>query len=135
MPTHTLKATLKLESSNLFQTALSLTSIATETVNADGDMQTIQIPTGQTVEILNITENTFADIVYCYVSAKSTNTSALPITYTDYNSSTAQLASLLPGDFLWLPINARQGSFSMSAQNNDLYNTAKVDVLFAHRQH
>jgi hypothetical protein len=129
-----IKSTLKLESTTLFPSPVTITVVGTEQVNGNADFQTVVIPANGTDALLPIlTQADASSTVYFYAQALSTNSGSVEVYSTDSADNTAYIGILRPGDFMWLPVAATGQGVTISGTNTSGASTAVVNVFWGSR--
>jgi hypothetical protein len=127
-----LTATIRLESADIWPTPVKINNSVLEQANGDVDIQTITIPGGKGQEIFGPTpEGDASNTTYLYAAAANTNGGFLTVDY-HIDGSASYIATLRPGDFMWLPLLNNTANIRVQVTNNDIAD-AKIDVLFANR--
>ena len=129
----TIKSTIKLETTTLFPTPVSITVPVTEQVNLDANFTNVAILPNSDVTPYSSTGLNPSNVVYVYLQSPNTNTVNLDVYITDHLDREVLIMILRPGDFAWFPLATNGYGVKVRIVNNDTIETASLNVFYGER--
>jgi len=134
MSTPSLKATLRLESTDVLTNSVNFTVAATEQIKGDKDFQSISIPAAAIVSAFGPSLSAdSSNTVYFYAQAASTNVGSVEVWITDLNNIQILVATLRPADFIWMPLAVKGSNVTVALKNLDVTNRSLVNLFYGYR--
>lgn len=129
----TIKTTIKLETSTLFPTPVSLTVPVTEQVNLDANFTSVTIlPNSEAIPYTSTDLNP-SNVVYVYLQSPATNTINLDVFIADHADREMLAMLIRPGDFAWFPLASYGEGVQLRIVNNDISVSAALNVFYGER--
>jgi hypothetical protein len=129
----TIKTTIKLETTTLFPTPVNLTVPVIEQVNLDANFTSVSIlPNSEAIPYTSTALNP-SNVVYVYLQSPATNTVNLNVFITDHVDREMLAMIICPGDFAWFPLASYGGGVQLRIVNNDISDSASLNVFYGER--
>jgi hypothetical protein len=134
----TLKTTIKLETTNLFPQPVNMTIPVIEDIEINSAFSTIVLEptTGNPAStIYGPTTGAVgsSNVVYMFVQANASNSSAIQVRITDASANTATALAIIPGDFAWFPVLADDNGVEVELVNTDAANEATAYYFYGEK--
>jgi hypothetical protein len=102
-----LKTTISFQTNTLFPNPVNLTIPVNETVDLDAAFNTIKVEPNSNTAVYTVSGQVgTTGVTYLFIQADSANDPTNDLTIVFQNSTdSVEFAKLLPGDFLWIPLN------------------------------
>jgi hypothetical protein len=131
-----LKTTISFQTTTLFPNPVNLTIPVNETVDLDAAFNTVTVANAASEVIYGPTGGAVgtSKVTYLYIQAAASNdaTDEAVINFDDGTNS-ADVAKLIPGDFLWIPINAAVSGVTVTIDNSASAVAKTFYYIFAER--
>jgi hypothetical protein len=123
-----------LYSNTLFPIPINVDITATEQIYGSADSQNINIPIGETVTLYGPSSNAnVSNTVYLYAQSPATNTGNINIYFIDTNNSSSFISTLLPNDFIWLPVSSYSSGIAIKANSTNGISDSNINVIWGEK--
>ena len=128
-----IKTTIKLETTTLFPSPVSVTVPITEQVNGDADFSVVIVEANSDQIIFESSAADASGTVYFYIQSITSNLGNVDVYITDQSSAEVKTFKLIPGDFAWFPLAVDAAGIKVRINNADLANSAKINYFYGER--
>jgi len=129
-----IKSSLSITSTTFFPSNASMSTSLTETFTGESDFQSIVIPAGGTGMVFGPTPpGAVASTVFLYVQSPDTNAGGFTIRLANGTEAPRVLATLLPKDFLCLPLSVNGDGVTVTGVNLNGASSGKLNIFWGVR--
>lgn len=129
-----IKSSLSITSTSFFPSNASMSTSVSEQFTGESDFQSIVIPVGGIGSVFGPTPpGTATSTVFLYVQSPSTNAGGFTIRLANGTETPRVLATLLPKDFLCLPLTVSGDGITVTAVNLNGAASGKLNIFWGVR--
>jgi hypothetical protein len=129
-----IKSSLSISSTTFFPSNASIATNITETFTGDADFQSIVVPADSTAVVFEPSGiGSSPSTVFLYIQSPATNVSGFAINLIGVTETPILLATLLPKDFICLPLAVTSTNVQVHATNLNGANSGSLNIFWGVR--